>query len=120
MSAEDKRAMCALRTLTTRLQLLRETEKRTRRDVFVLIVGIRKRKEMQRRRERMRKVLQRCVAHKDPVEDDSCAICLDELKIHLLKTPCNHVFHSMCLAKCAFLSGVQCPVCRGDLLQVDG
>jgi len=47
--------------------------------------------------------------------DESCAICLDLLKVgnKVKKLPCSHLFHRLCISKW-FQSHAICPLCRHD------
>ena len=52
--------------------------------------------------------------------DEECCICLDNLKEidlekgcnRIIKTKCNHKFHSYCIRHHTILS---CPICRAEL-----
>ena len=49
-----------------------------------------------------------------------CAICLDNIDISLnvIKTECNHCFHSNCFLQNAAHNGFNCPMCRNELASV--
>lgn len=47
--------------------------------------------------------------------DDVCAICYSEMKMASV-TPCDHLFHSLCLRKWLYVKET-CPMCHRDLAQ---
>lgn len=49
-------------------------------------------------------------------ENGTCPICLQQIEERELvrKTPCNHIFHNMCI-DCWCAKILNCPVCRSDL-----
>ena len=50
-------------------------------------------------------------------EDICCAICLDNVdsSMNIIKTECNHCFHSKCFLQNAAHNGFNCPMCRNEL-----
>ena len=50
-----------------------------------------------------------------------CSICLDiiESGSDTAKTPCGHRFHLTCLLKSVHAGTWTCPLCRGDMIQLD-
>lgn len=50
-------------------------------------------------------------------EDIWCAICLDNVdsSMNIIKTECNHCFHSTCFLQNAAHNGFNCPMCRNEL-----
>jgi hypothetical protein len=46
--------------------------------------------------------------------DDECCICMEKLKNKedIVKTPCNHLFHKLCLKQWINDSKNDCPICR--------
>ena len=48
--------------------------------------------------------------------DDVCAICLDEMQTARM-TPCNHIFHKLCLKKWLKIQN-KCPLCHSSILSV--
>jgi len=53
-------------------------------------------------------------------EDICCAICLDNVdaSMNIIKTECNHCFHSKCFLQNAAHNGFNCPMCRNELASV--
>ena len=53
-------------------------------------------------------------------EDICCAICLDNVdaSMNIIKTECNHCFHSKCFLQNAAHNGFSCPMCRNELASV--
>jgi hypothetical protein len=53
-------------------------------------------------------------------EDVCCAICLDNVdaSMNIIKTECNHCFHSKCFLQNAAHNGFSCPMCRNELASV--
>ncbi|KAK7110194.1 RING finger protein 145-like [Littorina saxatilis] len=49
--------------------------------------------------------------------DDVCAICYNEMRTARI-TPCNHIFHSLCLRKWLYVKE-SCPMCHRDISQQD-
>lgn len=52
------------------------------------------------------------------IQDDIwCAICLDNVdsSMNIIKTECNHCFHSTCFLQNAAHNGFNCPMCRNEL-----
>lgn len=47
--------------------------------------------------------------------DDICAVCLNQMSKAMI-TPCNHLFHPLCLKQCLRTS-LQCPLCKYDFIQ---
>ncbi len=49
-----------------------------------------------------------------------CAICLDniDISLNIIKTECNHCFHSNCFLQNAAHNGFNCPMCRNELASV--
>lgn len=47
----------------------------------------------------------------------SCPICFDNINesINIIRTECNHCFHSNCFLKHASINGFTCPMCRNEL-----
>jgi hypothetical protein len=47
----------------------------------------------------------------------TCPICFDSIdsSINIIKTECNHCFHSNCFLKNAAHNGFNCPMCRNEL-----
>ena len=54
---------------------------------------------------------------KDEVIELTCSICLDNIieKLNIIKTECNHCFHSNCFLQNASHNGFSCPMCRNEL-----
>jgi hypothetical protein len=57
---------------------------------------------------------------KDKVIELTCPICLDEIDplINIIKTECNHCFHSNCFLQNAAHNGFSCPMCRNELAKL--
>lgn len=53
-------------------------------------------------------------------DDICCAICLDDVdsSMNIIKTECNHCFHSKCFLQNAAHNGFNCPMCRNELASV--
>lgn len=51
----------------------------------------------------------------EEIKENSCAICLDDLRNNLVITKCNHMFHKSCLGQWLGNHST-CPCCR-ELLQ---
>jgi len=53
-------------------------------------------------------------------EEICCAICLDavDVSMNVIKTECNHCFHSNCFLQNAAHNGFSCPMCRNELASV--
>ncbi len=48
-------------------------------------------------------------------KDDTCSICLDSFgKRVIVKTNCDHCFHSLCLKQWLTKNNKQCPYCRKE------
>nr|XP_022908702.1 E3 ubiquitin-protein ligase RNF139-like [Onthophagus taurus] len=47
--------------------------------------------------------------------DDICAVCLNKMSKARI-TPCNHLFHPLCLKRC-LKNSLQCPLCKQNFLQ---
>lgn len=41
----------------------------------------------------------------------ACVVCLQELRLNIVCTPCGHVFHSECMRNC-LKNKLSCPLCR--------
>ena len=56
----------------------------------------------------------------DATEEICCAICLDavDISMNVIKTECNHCFHSTCFLQNAAHNGFSCPMCRNELASV--
>jgi hypothetical protein len=54
-----------------------------------------------------------CYQHKTPVECPICFEAIDEKDV--VKTPCNHSFHRICMLKWLATKNYSCPSCRGVL-----
>lgn len=57
---------------------------------------------------------------KDEVIELTCSICLDNINvsINIIKTQCNHCFHSNCFLQNAAHNGFSCPMCRNLLAKL--
>ena len=57
---------------------------------------------------------------KDEVIELTCSICLDNIieKLNIIKTECNHCFHSNCFLQNAAHNGFSCPMCRNELAKL--
>ena len=57
---------------------------------------------------------------KDEVIELTCSICLDNIieKLNIIKTECNHCFHSNCFLQNAAHNGFSCPMCRNKLAKL--
>jgi flagellar basal body-associated protein FliL len=62
--------------------------------------------------------------HKDPAQQycqllDECTICLDEFHVGVRcrQLPCQHVFHSTCIARWLIERSAVCPLCKMDLFE---
>ena len=54
------------------------------------------------------------------IDEICCAICLDavDVSMNVIKTECNHCFHSTCFLQNAAHNGFSCPMCRNELASV--